>query len=105
MLHLPVMTSSSPAFLIRRLGDRTFILLHSPDCDICIAPLVSAVAEWPGIELGVPEIIALLPTQQADGHLLRSHIRLKDESLQGLLGAAALTCDRDWEAMQRSQAP
>jgi adenylate cyclase len=105
MLHLPVMSSSAPAYLIRRLGDRTFILLHSPDCDICIAPLVTEVAEWPGIELGVPEIIALLPTQQADGHLLRSHIRLKDESLHGLLGTAALDCDRDWDAMQRSQTP
>jgi len=63
------------------------------------------VAEWPAIDLGVPEIIALLPTQQADGHLLRSHIRLKDESLHGLLASAALPCDRDWDAMQRSSGP
>jgi hypothetical protein len=34
-------------------------------------------------------MIALLPTQLADGNLLRSHIRLKDESLQGLLGATS----------------
>ncbi len=104
MLHLPVKSGAALGVLIRRLSDRTFVLLHQPDCDICIAPLMSKIVEWPEVELGVPEIIALLPTQLADGHLLRSHIRLKDESLHGLLGAEALSCTRDWEAMPRGQA-
>ena len=101
-LHLPVTSAGNQAYLIRRLGDRTFIVLHKSDHDICSAPLVTAVAEWPGVELGVPEMIALLPTQTADGTYLRSHIRLKDESLHGLLGDSPLTCDRDWDVMQRS---
>jgi adenylate cyclase len=101
MLHLPLRSGTHGVFLIRRLADRTFIILHGADCDVCQVPLASAVPEWPGVDLGTPEMIALLPTQQADGYLLRSHIRLKDDSLAGLLDAKAIVCSRDWDTMLR----
>jgi hypothetical protein len=45
-------------------------VLHPKDCDLCAAPLITAIPEWPDIELGVPAMEAVLPNQAADGSFL-----------------------------------
>lgn len=101
-LHLPVQVAGGRAVLIRRLADQTFLVLHPADLDICAGPLVSDVAEWPGVDLGTPTMEAVHPQQDSDGICLRSQIRLPDPTLGGLIGPSALKCPQEWEAMQRS---
>jgi adenylate cyclase len=84
-LHLPARSGDHPVFLIRRLADRRFLLLHPPDCDPAKASLVSDPEEWRGRDLGRPEKPAALDAQATDGHWVRSEIHLADETLAGLL--------------------
>jgi len=104
VMHLPVRIGTVPAYLLRRLADRSFVVVHPAECDICAAPLVSDVAEWPGVELGRPEMVSVLPLQTADGKLIRSQIRLPDDTVAGLLGDVPLPCSRDWDQMVRASA-
>jgi hypothetical protein len=101
-LHLPVHSGQAQVWLIRRLADRTLVAIHPAGCDLCAADLVTAAIEWPDIVLGRPEMVAVLPRQQADGRLVRSQIRLADDSLGGLLGGQALSCTREWDHMVRA---
>jgi adenylate cyclase len=100
-LHLPARSGSHRVVLIRRLADRSFIILHPLACDIIGNPLISDTIERPGTELGVPKLLQVLQTQIADGVLLRSQITLEDTSLQGLLGPEALACSLAWDQMVR----
>jgi class 3 adenylate cyclase len=100
-LHLPIVSAAGRAVIIRRLADKTFLVLHAATLDICAGPMKTAIAEWPGVELGTPVMEAVHPQQDADGTLLRSQIVLADATLAGLLGSASLTCEQDWERMQR----
>ena len=102
VLHLPLDSNGQRAYIIRRLADRSFIIVHPATCDVGAAPLLTALPEWPGIDLGKPEMLAVLPVQEADGALLRSHVRLADDALRNLIGNAPLVCTRDWDAMPRS---
>ena len=101
-LHLPVANAAGKAVIIRRLADKTFLILHPADLDLCAGPLRTAIAEWPAVDLGTPVMEAVHPQQDADGTLLRSQIKLADPTLASLLGAVPLPCVQGWEAMQRS---
>jgi adenylate cyclase len=102
VLHLPLRSGSSPVFLVRRLADRTFILLHPPECDVIAADLTSGMLEWSEAVFGRPEMVQVLPPQAGDGTLSRSQVRLPDVDLSGLLSASAVPCRCSWDAMVRS---
>jgi adenylate cyclase len=104
VLHLPLLSGPVQVYLIRRLADRSFILLHPPECDILSHDLVSDCQEWAGSVLGRPEMVQVLPSQAGDGTLVRSQIRLHDADLGGLLGKDAIVCSRTWDMMLRSLA-
>lgn len=90
LLHLPVLCGEHRGWIIRRLVDQSFLLLHESDLDVSAAPLLSDAPEWAGIELGraIPEQV--LPAQESDGRLVRSCVRLTDDTLCGLIGPAPL---------------
>ena len=101
VLHLPVATGEIPATLVRRLSDKSFIILHPKDCDICAADLHSAVAEWLDIPLGRPRMVSVLPAQIADGTLVRSQIAFDDPTLAGLLSGDDIHCPVGWDQLVR----
>ena len=101
ILHLPAKSGRSPVTLIRRLADKSFIVLHPADCDLAANQLISELVEWPAIDLGKPKIVQVLQTQAADGVLMRSQVSLPDENLKGLLASEALPCTMAWEHMGR----
>lgn len=101
MLFLPVDSGGVRCWLIRRLADQTFIILHPANHDPAAHPMASAAVEWPGAPLGTPIVHATLPAQNADGTLTRSQIALTDPTLAGLLGPAALPCPLGWDALVR----
>jgi hypothetical protein len=101
MLFLPVDSGGVSAWLIRRLTDRSFILLHPAGHDPSAHAMASAAVEWPGVALGKPEIMASLPAQNTDGLLTRSQLRLADDTLAGLLGDQALPCPLGWDSLVR----
>lgn len=102
LLHLPVTSAGVSAWIIRRLADGTFLVLHPAECEICAHPLRTACAEWPNVDLGVPVMESVLPGQTSDGILLRSQVRLGDGTLAGLLTEKPIACTLEWDAMQRS---
>ena len=101
MLFLPVDTGGVRGWLIRRLSDQTFIMLHPAGHDPTAHLMASAAVEWPGCALGKPTIVATLPAQNTDGALCRSQIQLADPTLAGLLGATSLPCPLGWDALVR----
>ncbi|MCS6971337.1 MAG: adenylate/guanylate cyclase domain-containing protein [Planctomycetota bacterium] len=101
MLFLPVECERQRAWLIRRLADHSFVLLHPPALDLRGRVLTSALPEWPERNFGKVELLATMPAQNADGRLLRSQIRLSDPSLLGLLGPEPLVCALGWDALVR----
>jgi len=100
-LHLPSTSGSAKVFLIRRLADRSFILLHPTTCDITAAPLMTDLVELAPLDLGVPNLVQVLQPQAADGALLRSQITFADPTLQGLLAAEPVICTLPWDQMVR----
>jgi len=101
MLFLPVDSGGVRCWLIRRLVDQSFIVLHPTDHDPAAHAMSSAAVEWPGASLGTPSVLATLPAQNADGVLTRSQISLADPTLAGLLSPAALPCPLGWDALVR----
>jgi adenylate cyclase len=101
MLFLPVDSGGVRCWLIRRLSDLTFILLHPASHDPAASPIASAAVEWPGFALGTPSVLSTLPAQNADGTLNRSQIRLNDVSLAGLLGPQPVICPLGWDSLVR----
>ncbi len=101
VLHLPVTIGEHAAVVVRRLADRTFVLIHPPDCDICAAELHTAVPEWLGVSLGRAQIVSALPVQAADGMLIRSHIALAEPALGGLLSDTEIVCPIAWDQFVR----
>lgn len=102
VIHLPIRCGRVPAWIVRRLSDGTFLVLHPADLDICAEPLSTAICEWPDVELGLATMEAVLPGQLSDGRYLRSQIRLGDGDLRGLLGPTPVRCELGWDAMVRS---
>ncbi len=100
-MHLPVTCGSHQCTLVRRLADRTFIVIHPGTCDIAALPLISVAIERPGLDLGQPKVLQVLPTQQADGSLTRTQISLDEPTLKGLLNAEPPPCDLTWDQMVR----
>lgn len=101
VLHVPVTSDVHPAFLLRRLSDKSFIILHPKDCDIAAAVLHTAIPEWLDIPLGKPTMISVLPTQAADGTLVRSQVSFEDPTLMGLLLGADIACTVSWDQLIR----
>ncbi len=101
MLFLPVDSGGVRCWLIRRLSDQTFILLHPASHDPAAHLMASAAVEWPGCGLGTPVVLATLPAQNADGTLNRSQIKLDDITLGGLLGPQPLPCPLGWDSLVR----
>ena len=102
VLHVPLHLDGKDVYIVRRLGDETFIMLHPADTDIVSADLISAMIGWPGTNFGRAEMIQVLPVQQGDGTLTRSQIRLKDVSLSGLISNNPIVCMRQWSEMTRT---
>jgi adenylate cyclase len=102
LVHIPCTSGGKRVHIIRRLSDSSFVVLSDLDIDLLAAPLVTDAPEWPGVELGVPTIESVLPTQDIDGELQRVQIRLEDVTLAGLLGEKPLACALAWEQMLRS---
>ena len=102
VLHLPLLSGIHTVYLVRRLADSSFLLLHSAECDILANDVVSDSQEWLGRSFGRPEMLQVLPTQAGDGALVRSQIRFADPDLSGLLGPTAITCTRNWDTLLRS---
>jgi adenylate cyclase len=100
-LHLPARSGEHRVWVIRRLSDKSLIVLHPGACDLGAHPLVSDAIEWPNVDLGVPKVQQVLQTQVADGKLLRSQIGLEDPSLKGLLAPEPLVCSLGWESIVR----
>jgi adenylate cyclase len=101
VLFVPVTIGEDRAWLIRRLADRTFVLLHDSKGAPGRAPLVSACAEWPGQDLGTAQVVETLTPKTVDGKLTRSRVRLADPDLAGLLKPKAVTCQLGWDRMVR----
>ena len=101
VLHLPVTSGTYPAYLLRRLSDKSFIVLHEKDCDICASKLHTAIPEWLDVSLGQPTIVSVLPSQISDGTLIRSQITFVDPSLNGLLSGAEISCLVGWDQLVR----
>ena len=99
-LFVPVRYGDQRGWLIRRLADRSFILLHPPTPP---TELTLDLVELAEIELGAPEQVRELPREGGDGCLRRSLIRLQDDSLGGLLGDTPLTSNRTWPEMDRAE--
>jgi hypothetical protein len=100
-LFLPLSAGTAKAWLIRRLADQSFVLLHTQGIDITKTALATRAPDWPGVDLGLPTLVAQLPAQKSDGALVRSQVRLADHTLAGLLEAQALACPVGWDQMVR----
>ncbi|HTM20222.1 MAG TPA: adenylate/guanylate cyclase domain-containing protein [Kofleriaceae bacterium] len=101
MLHIPCTSGGVAVWLIRRLNDNSFLLLHPGDHDPCAAPLLTAAMEWKGVDLGTPAVESVLPGQATDGLLVRSQVKLPDITLHGLIGDKALKTEATWEQLGR----
>ncbi len=97
-LFVPVRCNGARAFLVRRLADGSFLALHSGD----LGALTVDAIELPAATLGVPEVVASLAPEAADGALRRSVVRLPEPTLGGLLSAAPQACGRTWAQMNRA---
>jgi len=101
VLHIPVTSGEHPAYLLRRLSDKSFVILHPKECDICSAIIHTAIPEWLDVPLGKPAMVSVLPTQIADGTLMRSQVTFSDPSLQGLLNGTDIVCLVGWDQLVR----
>ncbi len=101
VLHIPATVAGQSITLIRRLSDLSVIALHGSDFDPCAGPLISALTEWPGIELGTATLIDVMSHQASDGTLVRSHLRLSDPSLGQLISGELPVSPLSWEQMAR----
>lgn len=101
VLHLCLKSGTHTVWMTRRLADKTFLILHPAEVDITAGPLMTALIEWSGVNLGVPTLEAVLPTQEADGTYIRSQVKLLDDSLAGLISVNAISTALAWEAMPR----
>ncbi len=101
VLHLPVRIGEHHATLTRRLSDKSFIILHPKDCDICAVETHTAVAEWMDVSLGLAQMVQVMLPQVTDGTMLRSQITYADPNLQGLLSGEPIVCAVGWDQMAR----
>ena len=99
-LFLPIRVGEGHGWLIRRLEDQSFILLHEPGE---LTALRTCAVELPGLDLGVPIEHAQLPSEAGDGMLRRLRIELPDPLLGGLLSDTTLDCALAWEEMDRTK--
>ncbi len=100
-VHIQLLSGESTVAIVRRLSDRSFIVLHPGGCDIAANALVSACTELPKVDFGKPKLQQVLQTQAADGALCRSQVTLDDPTLGGLLGTSPLECTLGWDQMAR----
>ena len=100
-LFLPLDSGGVRCWMVRRLADGSFLVLHPGGHDLGAHPLASAAPEWPGAALGRPTAVAALPPEDDDGTLDRSQVRLGEPALAGLLGPAALRCPLGWDSLIR----
>ena len=101
VMHLPVTSGEYPAYLLRRLSDKSFVVLHPKECDICASKIHTAIPEWLDVPLGQPSMVSVLPTQISDGTLTRSQITFADPNLNGLLMGTEITCLVGWDQLVR----
>lgn len=100
-LFVPVQFGTSLGWLIRRLDDESFILLHQPTP---LAPLQLHAVEMANTDLGAPQDPEQLPPQAGDGSLRRTLVRLADPTLAGLLHDGGTTSPFAWQDMERGEA-
>lgn len=100
-LHVPLRCAEHPGVLIRRLADRSLVILHPPEADLAGADLVLAVPEQEPMNLGRSTVNLRLAGQPGDGRLVRSQITLPDPSLSGLLSDTPSACPFGWDRFTR----
>jgi hypothetical protein len=101
LLHLPVQVGSHQAWLIRRLTDGNFVLLHEPDAALDGEDVETRIPEYRALNLGTVAVLALLPAQQGESGLRRSLVSLADKELGGLLSQEPPVCPLTWDEMRR----
>ncbi len=99
LMFVPVRAGDATGYLIRRLADGAFILLHPPDLQ---GALRLHAVELGATDLGAPTATTALSPQPEDGRLRRSVVRLADTTLGGVLAPAPATCERAWTEMRRA---
>jgi len=100
LLHVPVDIGVEHAHLVRRTAEGLFELRHSHDLKTGSSPLVTAMVEWAGKELGVPSVVS---QREISPGRIESKVRLADPSLSGLLGDTPPATPLGWGEMLRSK--
>ncbi|MFW5829868.1 MAG: adenylate/guanylate cyclase domain-containing protein [Planctomycetota bacterium] len=103
LLHLPLLLEGRQIFLIRRLSDRTFIVVHPRDIALGNNEARFDAPECPDRGFGPMQVIEQLPMQAVDGGLIRSLVQVPDATIDGLLGDEPQPCAMDWDDMPRAR--
>ncbi len=104
LLHIPLRFEDHELFLIRRLSDQSFIVLHPQDCELNGTLAGLYLPECSKLGLGPMQVAEQLPMQAVDGGLMRSVVQIPDVTIGGLLQPGRyLDCDKNWEEMRRSR--
>ncbi len=103
LMHVPVQIGTIRAFIVRCLSDKTFTVLHAPDCNLTDNEIILTAVEVPEKSLGKCEVLSNLPEQESDAGLRRSLVKLGDETVGGIISEKEPAyCDLDWQRMSRS---
>lgn len=102
LMHLPVRIGDFQCWIIRRMADGAFVLLHENGQDLGGGEVTTDIIELPASSLGTAEVLSLLPEQQGDGGLRRSLISLTKALCGGLLSDQPPECLLAWQDMVRS---
>jgi adenylate cyclase len=98
-LFLPVQTGAGKGYLVRRLVDGSFLLLHQGPP---LEQLAVQTVELEGLDLGRPKSCTPLAQEATDGALRRAVVQLADPTLGGLLSPTPPRCERSWTEMSRT---
>ena len=101
LLHVPVRIGGASGLLVRRLADRSFVLLYPPGTVVADATVEPVLPEWPCAAVGSAAPVENLPVQVADGRLVRIRITLPDPTLGGLLSTEPPVCPVGWDQLVR----
>ena len=103
LMHLPIKIGDQRAFIVRCLIDKSFTILHEPDCSFEENELFLDAMELPNKTLGKSQVLSRLPEQMSDSGLRRTLVKLGDDTLGGLLvEESPAYCELEWQRMSRS---
>jgi adenylate cyclase len=106
LLHIVLRCGEHRVFLVRRLADQHFIVLHPGGCRLDGTVAVMALPECQDQEIGPMKVVEQLPMQTVDGGMVRSVVQVPDATLGGLLQKdAPQRCGADWSHLTRARLP